>query len=110
MKSNTHPTWHNQAKVTCSCGNVFTTGSTLPELSVDICAACHPFYTGEMKFVDVQGRVEKFQAKLKQAESYKKQNEQKKVKKVKRQQDASRSLKDVLTDLKQEVKASSQKQ
>lgn len=63
MKANTHPNWHPQAKVSCSCGNTFTTGSTVSEIKVDICSACHPFFTGQMKYVDTAGRVEKFQAK-----------------------------------------------
>lgn len=60
MKANTHPAWNHDVTVTCSCGNVFTTGSSLPSLQVDICSACHPFFTGEMRFVDRQGRVDKF--------------------------------------------------
>lgn len=62
MKSTIHPKYHPTAKVTCSCGATFETGSVLPEITVDICSACHPFFTGEMKFVDTQGRVEKFEA------------------------------------------------
>ncbi|OQA83274.1 MAG: 50S ribosomal protein L31 [Microgenomates group bacterium ADurb.Bin238] len=74
MQTSIHPKYHNDAKVTCACGNSFTTGSTLPEIKVEICSACHPFFTGEMRFVDVQGRVEKFQAKQKAATSYTKKN------------------------------------
>ncbi|PIR68465.1 50S ribosomal protein L31 [Candidatus Nomurabacteria bacterium CG10_big_fil_rev_8_21_14_0_10_35_16] len=70
MQTSIHPKYHNDTKVTCACGNSFTTGSTLPEIKVEICSACHPFFTGEMRFVDVQGRVEKFQAKQKAATSY----------------------------------------
>lgn len=62
MKDGIHPKYY-QCKVTCSCGNSFVTGSTLPELHIDICSACHPFYTGTMKYVDTAGRVEKFQKK-----------------------------------------------
>jgi large subunit ribosomal protein L31 len=68
MKANIHPKWYNNAKVTCTCGNTFTTGSTQPTIDVDICSACHPFFTGEMKFVDRQGRVDKFKKKMEQAE------------------------------------------
>lgn len=64
MKSNLHPTWNHQAKVTCGCGNVFMTGSQQDEITVDICSACHPFYTGEMRFVDRQGRVDRFMQKV----------------------------------------------
>lgn len=63
MKANTHPQWYPDAKVTCACGNTFTVGSTKPEITVEICSACHPFFTGEMRFVDTMGRVERFQQK-----------------------------------------------
>ncbi|PJE69885.1 50S ribosomal protein L31 [Candidatus Shapirobacteria bacterium CG10_big_fil_rev_8_21_14_0_10_48_15] len=65
MKQAVHPKWYPEAKVTCACGNSFTTGSTLPAIQVDICSQCHPFFTGQTRFVDTQGRVEKFQAKQK---------------------------------------------
>ncbi len=64
MKTNLHPPYYTDAVVICACGNSFTTGSTQKEIKVDICYHCHPFYTGEQRFVDVQGRVEKFQAKM----------------------------------------------
>ncbi|TSC65585.1 MAG: hypothetical protein CEO21_372 [Microgenomates group bacterium Gr01-1014_80] len=72
MKQGIHPEWHSEAKVTCACGNSFVTGSTLPEIRVEICSACHPFFTGQQKFVDTLGQVERFQkrteeAKVKQA-------------------------------------------
>lgn len=67
MKPNIHPKYYPDCKVTCACGNTFTTGSTLPEIKVDICSACHPFFTGQMKYVDTMGRVERFQAKQKAA-------------------------------------------
>ena len=63
MKAAGHPIYYPEAKVTCACGNTFTTGSTKPEIRVDICAKCHPFFTGEMRFVDTLGRVERFQQK-----------------------------------------------
>lgn len=65
MKQNIHPQWYPEAKVVCACGNTFTTGSTKEEIRVEVCSACHPFYTGQQKFVDTLGRVEKFQAKQK---------------------------------------------
>lgn len=73
MKKNIHPNWHDDAAVTCTCGNTFKTGSTQEEIEVDICAQCHPFFTGEMKFVDRQGRVDKFKQKMQQAEKTRKQ-------------------------------------
>ncbi len=67
MKANIHPQYFDDCKVTCVCGNKFTTGATVAEIRVEICHKCHPFFTGEMKFVDTLGRVEKFQAKQKVA-------------------------------------------
>jgi large subunit ribosomal protein L31 len=64
MKKDLHPKYYADAKVVCACGNTFTTGSTKPEIRVDLCSACHPFYTGKQKLVDTARRVEKFQAKL----------------------------------------------
>jgi len=63
MKKNTHPAYH-QAKVSCACGNEFTVGSTKERLEIEICAHCHPFYTGSSKLVDTAGRVEKFKTRL----------------------------------------------
>ena len=54
-----HPKYY-QAKVVCACGNVFTVGSTLPEIKVEVCANCHSFFTGQEKLVDTAGRVERF--------------------------------------------------
>ena len=64
MKNDIHPKYHDKAKVTCACGNAFETGSTEPELKVDLCSACHPFYTGKQKLVDTARRAEKFNAKV----------------------------------------------
>ena len=64
MKTDIHPDYA-EIKVKCACGNEFATSSTLGKnLTVDICSACHPFYTGRQKFVDAAGRVEKFQKKF----------------------------------------------
>jgi len=59
MKADIHPKYL-ECVVTCACGNTFTTRSTVPQLNVEICGNCHPFYTGKQKFVDTAGRVEKF--------------------------------------------------
>lgn len=95
MKSTIHPVWHDDALVTCSCGNSFKTGSTKTSIAVDICNQCHPFFTGEMKFVDVQGRVEKFQAKMDQAKKFQATVKAKKENQRKRRQ--AKSLKEMLT-------------
>ncbi len=66
MKAGIHPDYVN-CTVTCSCGNTFQTRSTLPELRVELCSACHPFYTGKQKLVDTGGRVERFQRRYAKA-------------------------------------------
>lgn len=63
MKANIHPQWFPEAKVICACGNSFITGSTLPEIRVQICSKCHPLFTGQARFVDSLGQVERFQKK-----------------------------------------------
>ncbi len=65
MKEKIHPKYYDKAKVTCLCGNTFTTGSTKPEIRVEICGRCHPFYTGEQRIVDSLGRVERFKKRYK---------------------------------------------
>ncbi|MEK7116680.1 MAG: 50S ribosomal protein L31 [Patescibacteria group bacterium] len=63
MKTEIHPQYYSDAKVSCSCGNKFTVGSTQKEIKVEICSACHPFFTGNEKVIDAAGRVERFRAK-----------------------------------------------
>jgi large subunit ribosomal protein L31 len=65
MKAKIHPKFYDKAKVSCLCGNTFTTGSTKPEIRVEICGKCHPFYTGEQRIVDSLGRVERFKKRYK---------------------------------------------
>ena len=60
MKKDIHPKYYPKAKITCACGNVIEVGSTLENISTEVCSACHPLYTGKHKFIDKAGRVEKF--------------------------------------------------
>ncbi len=62
MKAGIHPEYHT-AKVTCSCGNTFETGSVKEEIRVEVCSECHPFYTGRQKFAAADGRVDRFNKK-----------------------------------------------
>lgn len=62
MKKEIHPKYY-LATVTCACGNTFQTGSTMDNIRVEICSACHPFFTGKQKFIDTAGRVERFKRK-----------------------------------------------
>ena len=62
MKPDIHPEYF-QTSIKCACGNVVETGSTKPEIKVEICSACHPFFTGKQKLVDTAGRIERFRRK-----------------------------------------------
>lgn len=64
MKEKLHPNWFPEARVTCACGNTWTTGATQAEIRTDICSACHPFYTGEQRIVDTEGQVDRFMKRL----------------------------------------------
>lgn len=72
MRKDIHPEYNKKAKVRCSCGNTFEIGATKDEIDVDVCSACHPFYTGKEKIIDTAGRVEKFKKRL--AQKQKKKN------------------------------------
>lgn len=82
MKKDLHPQYFPTAKVTCACGNTFTTGSTLKEIRVELCNQCHPFYTGKQKFVDTARRVEKFQERAAKKDKIAATRKGKKVKKA----------------------------
>jgi len=69
MKSEIHPQYYHDAKVSCSCGTTWTTGSTIPEIKTDVCNTCHPFYTGEQRIVDTAGQVERFMKRLERRQS-----------------------------------------
>lgn len=64
MKATIHPNYNPAAQVVCSCGNMFTVGSTQNTIHIELCNKCHPFYTGTQKFVDTASRIEKFQKKM----------------------------------------------
>lgn len=98
MKAKIHPQWYPEAKVICACGNTFTTGSTVPEIHIEICSACHPFYTGQMKYIDTAGRVEAFKARQANTKKYvskKDKREQKRLNKIKEEQERPDSLADL---------------
>lgn len=67
MKKDIHPKYYENAVIKCACGHTYTVGSTKEKIEVEICAACHPFYTGQEKMIDIAGRVEKFRAKRERA-------------------------------------------
>lgn len=93
MKSGIHPTYHASAAITCACGASYTIGSTQEEINTEICAKCHPFYTGTQRIVDTAQRVEKFQAKLEKRKvasqgrkTKKEKNAERAAKKIEKQQ------------------------
>lgn len=63
MKADLHPTYHAKTTILCACGNTFETGSTVKDIHIELCSACHPFYTGKQKLLDTSRRIEKFQEK-----------------------------------------------
>lgn len=69
MKPDIHPTYYPEARVVCSCGSTWTTGSTVPEIRTDVCNTCHPFYTGEQRIVDTAGQVDRFLKRLERRQS-----------------------------------------
>jgi len=114
MKKDVHPKVHMDTKVTCVCGNTFTTISTLPAIQVDICGACHPLYTGTQKLIDTEGRIDKFHKKAKKTEVKKEQQEiirkakKDKVKPVEIKKQTS--LKEMLKQIKEEEKTAEETQ
>lgn len=98
MKQDIHPTYFPESKVVCACGNTFTTGSTKEEIRVEICSNCHPYFTGKEKFVDTEGRVERFQ-RLATESAAKKQTQKEKVKYEPQEPTRPRTLKEMLEQL-----------
>src|SRR3989338_11024943 len=78
MKAQIHPQYFDDARVVCSCGNRFTVGSTKQEIHVELCDNCHPFYTGQARFVDSASRIERFKMKQDQAKPLKVRKQEKK--------------------------------
>ncbi|MCL5746697.1 MAG: 50S ribosomal protein L31 [Patescibacteria group bacterium] len=99
MKANIHPQYYNEAQVICSCGNEFTIGSTIPVIRVELCSKCHPFYTGEQRFVDSASRIQKFQQKQTKASAYK-VNAMKKKDEMKKKDNEPKTLREMLMAIK----------
>jgi len=72
MKKEIHPTYYAKAKVTCACGNAFQIGATKEVIEVEVCSACHPFYSGGARNLDKVGQVQKFQKRMEKAQTKKK--------------------------------------
>lgn len=98
MKKNLHPTWNNNATITCACGESFTTGSMTESIQVDICSKCHPFFTGEERFVDTQGRVDKFLKKMEAAKAKQAAKAKKKAKTTEKEVTDSKTYQQLLAE------------
>lgn len=98
MKKNIHPKYFNEAQVICVCGNKFTTGSTQEVIHVELCYNCHPFYTGEQKFVDSASRIQKFQTKAENAKKYQVVKKEKKEAEAKKKE-SPKSLREMLNQI-----------
>lgn len=99
MKAKIHPKYYPDAQVICACGNTFITGSTKKLIKIEICHKCHPFFTGEMKYVDALGRVERFQQKQKKGKAQKAvliARKEKKEEKKKEEERIPRTLREML--------------
>jgi large subunit ribosomal protein L31 len=96
MKTTGHPVYFDQAQVICACGNKFTIGSTQEVIHVELCAKCHPFYTGEARFVDSASRIQKFQDKQKTAALHVTKKKEKEKKKI---DNAPKSLREMLMEI-----------
>lgn len=94
MKKGIHPQYFDKAKISCACGNTFTVASTLSEIRLDVCSRCHPFFTGEMKYVDTLGMVERFQKAQQKAKAVNLQKQQ--VEKKKEEKVRPNSLREML--------------
>lgn len=101
MKKGIHPTYQ-QATVSCACGNTFTVGSTKETIQVEICSKCHPFWTGAQRYVDIEGRVDKFKKKMVEGDKARQDRVKKlkeKIERDKTRQEAPKSLKDLLKSM-----------
>jgi large subunit ribosomal protein L31 len=99
MKQAVHPKYNDKAQVICVCGNRFTVGSTADEIKVELCNKCHPFYTGEQRFVDTANKIDTFKKRIEKAKEYqakvvKKQEEKK------RSEDGPKTLREMLLNAK----------
>ena len=99
MKADIHPKCYESAKIKCACGNQFSDGAAVTEIKVEVCYKCHPFYTGQMKFVDTAGRVDAFLKKQKKAKkkvlSKTEKRKLKREKKIKEESEKPDSLEEI---------------
>lgn len=102
MKASIHPQWYPEAVVVCACGNTFSVGSTKTEIRVEICAKCHPFYTGSARLADTEGKVDRFVKRVAKAKKLAPEIARRKARKLNLPTDDSgpKSLKEMLMGVK----------
>lgn len=98
MKTQIHPQYFSNTQVICACGNRFTVGSTVETIHIELCNKCHPFYTGEQRFVDTESRIKKFQHKQEVAKKYVVKKEEKSAAEKKKLQ-GPKTLREMLESL-----------
>lgn len=98
MKQAIHPQYFDRAQVVCVCGHKWTTGSTQELIRVELCSNCHPFYTGEQKFVDTASRIQKFQTRTETAKKYQVVNKEKKEQE-KKKAESPKTLREMLAQI-----------
>lgn len=99
MKQKIHPQFYQDAQVSCSCGNSFITGSTQKQITVEVCYKCHPFYTGEHRYLDTKGLVDVFQRKQEIAKKLQKERMSRKKKKTIKKEHKVKTLKELLGEI-----------
>jgi large subunit ribosomal protein L31 len=102
MKKDIHPEY-KKTIVTCGCGNTFETKSTTDAINVEICSACHPFYTGKQKLVDTAGRVDKFRMRMEAAANIKAGTKEKKARVAKEVEETPAELEAEITEIAEEL-------
>lgn len=109
MKTNIHPQWYDECVVSCACGNSFTIGATVSKIQVEICSNCHPFYTGQMKYVDTAGRVDAYLSKKAKAQENRVSKSDKRKAKKQKQLEREFERPDSLEELRKLVKKKNSK-
>jgi large subunit ribosomal protein L31 len=103
MKKNIHPAY-GEAVIICACGNKVKTASTVPEMHVEICSACHPFYTGQKKIVDTAGRVDRFTKRFEMSKTLQQEKKKRQEEKGKRKKKIKIEKKEVVSKKKTKKK------
>jgi len=103
-KQGIHPKYYPKAKIICSCGARYEVGSTVPEIHVEVCSRCHPFFTGEQKFIDTGGRLERFKQIMAKSQQLKEKMEKAEKKKAEKEEQKQKQKKSTPAETNEESK------